>query len=80
MTLLAIGDTCNAVCHTCKGWCTATCHLGDLPFSDGIGEAKDIPVWKCNGCSQVVGIPAQSRHAIRLARQAAVVALNPFGA
>lgn len=79
MPLLAIGDTCNALCSTCKSRCTATCHLGDLPFSDGIGVAQDIPVWKCNGCGQVVGIPAQSRDAIRFARHAAVAALNPFG-
>lgn len=79
MSLLAVGDTRNAICSTCKRQCEATCRLGDLPFSDGIGVAKDIPAWKCNGCGQVVGIPAQSRQSIRLARQGAVAALNPFG-
>lgn len=67
---LVPGGTTQAICMTCKAKVTATYGHRDVPFSDGLGLAKSILVAICDGCNEVIGLPAQSTAKIREARQA----------
>ncbi|SDF89759.1 hypothetical protein [Paraburkholderia phenazinium] len=62
------GEKSKAICQSCKQIVSTTFARRDVPFSDGIGEVKDILVSVCDLCDRVVAIPAQSTPAIREAR------------
>lgn len=47
-----------------------------MPFSDGKGMADDVLVGVCDGCDEVVAIPAQSTPAIRDARARELVSVE----
>jgi hypothetical protein len=54
------GDKGRAVCESCESVVSTTFAVRDVPFSDGVGTAKDILVAVCDLCDDVVAIPAQS--------------------
>lgn len=68
MKLFHAGEHSKAICETCGKVQTTTFMYRDVPFSDTPGMAKDILVGVCNGCDQVLSIPAQSTAAIRSAK------------
>ena len=70
------GDKSRAICSHCEGLVQTTFTRRNVPFDDGLGEAKGVLVSVCNVCDQVVGIPAQSTPAIKAAREAAVVSIE----
>lgn len=63
------GDKSTAVCAQCGKVVSTTFVRCDVPFSDGIGSAKDILVAVCDVCDAVVATPAQSTPAILAARR-----------
>lgn len=66
MKIVKEGDTRNVLCHNC-GKSTATYLLRDVDFSDRSGAVKNILAAVCNGCQQVVSIPAQCTPQIKQA-------------
>ena len=68
MKLFKEGDKSKAICSFCKDVVSTTFKHRDVPFSDGIGVAKNILVSVCDCCGQVVATPPQSTPAIRLSR------------
>ena len=70
--LFAVGDKSKAICETCKDVVTTTFAIRDVPFSDGVGIAKDILVSVCDCCGEIVATPAQSTPDIKKARAAAL--------
>lgn len=62
------GDKGSALCHN-DGRSSITFEYRNVPFSDGIGEAKGILAGVCDKCGEVVLIPAQSMPAISSARK-----------
>lgn len=67
MRTLKSGDKGKAICAGCGLIGTTYLHR-NVPFSDGVGIAKNILAGVCDGCGQVVAIPAQSAEDIRKAR------------
>nr|WP_314423518.1 hypothetical protein [uncultured Erwinia sp.] len=72
MKIVKEGDTRSVLCHNC-GKSTATYLLRDVDFSDRSGAVKNILAAVCDGCQQVVSVPAQCtpqvRHAFEQTRQ-----------
>lgn len=66
MEIIKEGDTLQVICHTC-GRAEATHRLRDVPFSDHSGMVKNLLVAVCNGCQQVVAVPAQSAAQVKAA-------------
>ena len=71
MKLHQDGDKGRAICRHCESIVDTTFKRRDVPFSDGIGMARDILVSVCDICQETVGIPAQSTPAINAARKIA---------
>jgi len=71
MKLYQDGDKGQAICRHCEKIVATTFERKDVPFSDGVGMARDILVSACDVCGEVVGIPAQSTPAISAARKVA---------
>ncbi|NBK38676.1 hypothetical protein EON09_09065 [Pseudomonas soli] len=69
MKILFEGDTGQALCERCQALVAMHYTRRDVPFSDGLGVARDILVGVCDGCDTVVAIPPQSTPAIREARK-----------
>jgi len=63
------GERGQAVCEK-DGLSPMTYEYRDVPFSDGVGIAKNILVGVCDKCREVVAIPPQSTHPIKTARAA----------
>lgn len=76
MHLYKSGDKSRALCETCGGLVATTFAYRDVPFDDGSGVVHDILAGVCDGCGQVVSIPAQSTPAIRRAREVADIPLE----
>jgi hypothetical protein len=72
MKLFKEGGKSKAICSSCKAVVSTTFKYRDVPFSDGIGFAKNILVSVCDCCDQVVATPPQSTPAIRLSRAKAL--------
>ncbi|MEJ4044692.1 hypothetical protein [Erwinia sp. SLM-02] len=66
MKIVKEGDTRSVLCHHC-GKSTATYLLRDVDFSDRSGSVKNILAAVCNGCQQVVSVPAQCTPQIKQA-------------
>ena len=60
-----VGDETLAVCNACSAMVSATYRVRAVPFDDGTGVAPGILVAVCDGCNDVIGIPAQSTPAIK---------------
>lgn len=73
MKLLHVGDKSKAICYDCNELVTTTYKRRDVPFSDGLGVAKDILAGVCDLCDRVVSTPAQSTPAIKASREKAMV-------
>src|SRR5471032_2773785 len=73
MKLLQAGDKSQAICYHCKALVATTYQRRDVPFSDGVGVAKDILAGVCALCDRVVSTPAQSTPAIKASRDKAMV-------
>lgn len=65
----SVGDATLAVCQSCIAMVSATYRVRDVPFDDGSGVVNAILVAVCDGCSEVIAIPAQSVPAIKDARE-----------
>lgn len=76
MKLYKPGEKSRAVCETCGGLATTTFAYRDVPFDDGSGTVRDVLAGVCDGCGEVVSIPAQSTPAIRRAREVAEIPLE----
>lgn len=63
------GDATLAVCQSCSAMVPATYCVRDVPFDDGGGVVPGILVAVCDGCDEVIAIPAQSTPAIKIARE-----------
>lgn len=72
MKLFTSGEKGRALCDR-DGLVTMTYTYGDVPFSDGLGVARDILVGVCDTCDRVLAIPPQSTPAIGAARARAQV-------
>lgn len=72
MKIVKEGDTRSVLCHRC-GKSTATYLLRDVDFSDRIGQVKNVLAAVCDGCQQIVSVPAQCtpqiKHAFEQTRQ-----------
>lgn len=66
----------RAVCERCGQIVATTFLRRDVPFSDGVGLARNILAGVCDSCGGVVAIPAQSTAAIRRARGEAMGSLE----
>lgn len=71
-----VGDKSRAICPHCAKLVETTFAYRDVPFDDGVGEAKSILAATCDECGAVVAIPAQSTPAIRKARPVAEIPLE----
>lgn len=60
MKLFKIGEKSKAICEHCKVIRTTTFQLKDVPFSSGVGTAKNILVGVCDHCHETASIPQQS--------------------
>lgn len=69
MKLFLEGDRSKAICERCAAVVPTTFVRRDVPFNDASGVAKNILVGRCDGCGDVVAIPAQSTPAIARARK-----------
>lgn len=76
MKFFHAGEHSRAICETCAKVHATTFVYRDVPFSDAPGTVKDILVGVCNGCGQVVSIPAQSTAAIRSNRERATESIE----
>lgn len=76
MHLYKSGDKSRAFCEACGGLVTTTFAYRDVPFDDGSGVVRDILAGSCDGCGEVVSIPAQSTPAIRRGREVAEIPLE----
>ena len=54
------GDKSQAICGDCGGLQPTTMAVRKVPFSDGSAEPVTLLACVCDGCDQVVAIPAQS--------------------
>jgi hypothetical protein len=72
MKIYIEGEKSKTICCGCNRWVTTTFKYGNIPFSDGVGFAKDILAGFCDSCNQVVEIPPQSTPAIRQSRAKAL--------
>lgn len=72
MKLFTSGQKGRALCDR-DGLVSMTYAYRDVPFSDGLGLARDILVGVCDTCEQVLAIPPQSTPAIGAARARAQV-------
>lgn len=61
------GDTCKAICETCKKVVKAVMKYKNVPFSDGNGIVNNILVGVCVQCETIVSIPHQSTPEIKKA-------------
>lgn len=73
MKLYNEGDKSKALCSHCEDVVDVTFKYRDVPFSDGIGCAKNILVEVCDDCGTVVSIPRQSIPGIKSSRVRATV-------
>lgn len=73
MKLLTTGDKGKAICYHCNALVQTTYKRRDVPFSDGIGMAKNILAGVCDQCDRVATTPAQSTPAIKASRDKAMV-------
>lgn len=71
MKLYRKGEKGQAVCEDCAKLVSTTFDYRDVPFEDGVGEAKGILAAVCDECDRVVATPPQSTPAIRRAREVA---------
>lgn len=76
MKLWFRGDKSRALCENCEGLVSTTFDYHDVPFSDGIGLAKNIIAATCDTCGTIVSIPPQSTPAIRATRNTATEPLE----
>ncbi|ATQ75544.1 hypothetical protein CR152_14205 [Massilia violaceinigra] len=76
MKLLNVGDKSKAICYDCNELVHTTYKRRDVPFSDGVGVAKDILAGVCDICDRVVSTPAQSTPAIKASRDKAMVPIE----
>ncbi|MFB9244528.1 hypothetical protein IV454_01305 [Massilia antarctica] len=76
MKLLNVGDKSKAICYNCQELVSTTYRRRDVPFSDGVGLAKDILAGVCDLCDRVVSTPAQSTPAIKASRDKAMVPIE----
>jgi hypothetical protein len=76
MKLWFRGDNSRALCEKCQTLVSTTFGYHDVPFSDGIGLAKNIMAATCDTCGTIVSIPPQSTPAIRTTRNTATEALE----
>ena len=70
------GGHSKTICESCAKVQTTTFMYRDVPFSDAAGVVKDILVGVCDGCGEVVAVPAQSTAAIRSAREKATESIE----
>lgn len=54
------GGKSSAICEGCARVVPTTFLYRDVPFSDGVGVARDVLAAVCDECNEVVAIPAQS--------------------
>ena len=76
MKLFNVGDKSKAICYDCQELVPTTYRRRDVPFSDGVGLAKDILAGVCDLCDRVVSTPAQSTPAIKASRDKAMVPIE----
>lgn len=69
MNIYLEGEQGKALCEQCQQVVSTVYARRNVPFSDGLGEARDILVGVCSQCDTVVAIPAQSTPAIREAKK-----------
>jgi hypothetical protein len=67
MRVLKVGDKGKAICKSCKAVVPTTYNLRTVPFSDGVGEVKDVLVSTCNTCDHICSLPHQSTPAVKKA-------------
>jgi hypothetical protein len=73
MKLYNEGDKSKALCSHCEGLVNVTFKYRDMPFSDGIGCAKNILARVCDDCGEVVSIPQQSIPSIKNSRARSIM-------
>lgn len=72
MKLYRSGEKSRAICHVCEALTDTTFRYCDVPFSDGSGVASNVLAAVCDGCGNVVALPAQSTPAVKAARETAM--------
>lgn len=72
----AEGEKSEAICYDCGRVVQTTFVIRDVPFDDGIGIARAIMACVCDGCGEVVAIPAMSTPQIAAARREALAEIE----